>query len=259
MEEAFFENNRVDAVAMERLTASPGVISVYGLCGMTIVSEFAPKALADVVRDMNASQRLDLAVQVAQGVADVHSIDDRPSLSHNDLNLANLILTQDNRPVLNDFNVAVLLMKHNETGETCPFYSHFPNPQWKGPEEQVYSQVDLDGVPPVATEKVDIYALGNVLYRLAVGASPWKRPGAKRLTREEKDTVARLKRVNGTLPTIPDEVLQSTVPEVQTLLQAMRQCYQFNPKERPSAKEVVDFLRRSADGHRKDARQTAGP
>lgn len=249
MEEAFFENNRVDAVAMERLTASPWVVNIYALCGMSVVTEYAGKELADVARHLNASQRLDLAVQVSQGVADVHSIDGgnkRPSLVHNDLNLANLVLTPDNRPVLNDFNIAILLMKHNETGETCPFASHFPNPQWRGPEEQVGSEYESDRHPPIVTEKIDIYALGNVFYRLAVGASPWKRPGSKKVTPDEKVEIARLKRTNGMLPAIPDDILSSPDPAVQVLLQAMYLCYQFDPMKRPTAAQVVTMLSRSS-------------
>jgi serine/threonine protein kinase len=249
MEEAFFENNRIDAVAMERLTASPGVVNIYALCGMSVVTEYAGKELADVAKHLNSSQILDLAVQVAQGLADVHSIDgpdQPPSLAHNDLNLANLVLTPDNRPVLNDFNIAILLMKHKETGKTCPFVSHFPNPQWRGPEEQVYSEDESDINPPIVTEKIDIYALGNVFYRLAVGSSPWKRPGAKKMTREEKDKDARLKRINGTLPAIPEDILSSPDPAIQALLQAMRQCYQFDPLKRPTAAQVVASLSRSS-------------
>jgi serine/threonine protein kinase len=256
MEEASFESNRVDAVAMERLTTSPGVVNLYALCGMSVVTEYAGKELADVARHLSASQRLDLAVQVAQGLSDVHSIggnkdDDggrgvRPSLVHNDLNLANLVLTPDNRPVLNDFNIAILLMKHNETGETCPFASHFPNPQWRGPEEQVNSEYESDTHPPIVTEKIDIYALGNVFYRLAVGASPWKRPGAKKLSPEEKVDVAQLKRTNGTLPAIPDDITNSPDPAIQALLQAMYSCYQFDPLKRPTAAQVVTTLSRSS-------------
>jgi serine/threonine protein kinase len=261
MEEAFFENNRVDAVAMERLTASPWVVNIYALCGMSMVTEYAGKELADMAKHLNASQRLDLAVQVAQGLADVHSIDGgndndtdnadggqrmRPSLVHNDVNLANLRMTPDNRPVLNDFNIAILLMKHNETGETCPFASHFPNPQWRGPEEQVNSEYESDTHPPIVTEKIDIYALGNVFYRLAVGASPWKRPGAKKVTPEEKVVIAGLKRTNGTLPAIPDDIVSSPDPAVQALLQAMYSCYQFDPRKRPTAAQVVTMLSRSS-------------
>lgn len=268
MEEAFFENARVDAVAMERLTFSPYIVNMYGFCGLTVVTEYAPFELSEVALRLNSTERLNMARKVAQGVSDIHhSIrgDDhdsgasgvefdaaqgnlhrtRTSLVHNDLNLANLRVSQDgSRPVLNDFNIAVLLMKHNETGETCPFASRFPNPQWRSPEEQVYSQEETDLSPPVVTEKIDVYALGNVLYRLVVGASPWKAPGSQKLSAEEKMSVARRKRELGETPPIPPEVqlMADTDPAVRVMLEAMHQTYRFRPEDRPTAKEVVTLL-----------------
>lgn len=245
---------------MERLTKSPFVINVYGFCGLTVVQEFAGKELALVVdaEKMNSTEKLKLAKKISMGVADIHSIkgdDDnsgaRPTLVHNDINLANLMFTAaDNRPVLNDFNIAILLMKHNETGETCPFYSRFPNPQWKAPEEQ-YGGDDDDEVsskhPPIVDEKIDIYALGNLFFRIAVGAGPWKKPDAERLHADEKTEVARMKRHNGTLPPVPDEILRKASIEVDlaALLDAMRLCYRFDPADRPTAAELVDFLDRA--------------
>ena len=276
MEEAFFENARVDAVAMERLTFSPYIVNMHGFCGLTVVTEYAPYELSEVALRLNSTERLDMARKVAQGLSDIHhsiegDVDDpvgagvdgrrqtrtrtrtppRPSLVHNDLNLANLRVSQDGtRPVLNDFNIAVLLMKHKDTGETCPFASRFPNPQWRSPEEQVYSQDETDLNPPVVTEKIDIYALGNVLYRLVVGASPWKAAGAQKLSAEEKMSVARRKREHGETPPIPPEIQDMAQQDraVRLMLEAMHQTYRFRPEDRPTAKEVVDLL--SSSSHR---------
>ncbi|KAL7579727.1 hypothetical protein ACA910_021870 [Epithemia clementina (nom. ined.)] len=244
MEDAFFENNRVDALAMERLTSSPYIIDVYAFCAMSVVQEFAGKEISSFANKLDPKNKLEIATKVAQAVVDIHSIGgaDQPSLVHNDINLANLIFTEDGRPVLNDFNIAILLKKHNETGETCPFYFRFPNPQWRSPEEQIYSdQQDLE--PPLVTEKVDVYGLGNVIYRLLVGQSPWKNPSQKKLSPEEKEAVAHLKHDNGTLPDIPQEVLNSTNPYIKIMRRAMFQCYRFNPKARPSARGILAILR----------------
>jgi serine/threonine protein kinase len=249
-QERYYEDTRVDAVAMERLTASPYVVRIYGYCGLSIVQEFGSKVLSQVLDDgkMKADQKLALALQIATGVADIHSIrgDDgrfsAPSLVHNDINMANMLFTRDNRPILNDFNIAILVMKHNQTGESCPFYSNFPNPQWKSPEEQVVDGEEIE--PPIVSEKIDIYALGNVLFRLAVGSAPWKRPDAERLHSYEKAALVQLKRYNGSLPIVPHTVLENAKvdPALERLLAAMRLCYSFNPAERPTANQIVDFL-----------------
>lgn len=246
---------------MERLTGSPNIINMYGFCGMTVLQEFAGRELAHVVDGgkLNSLEKLKLGRQIAQGVADIHSIPGdsgdeyahSPSLVHNDINLANLVFTADGRPVLNDFNIAILLMKHKTTGETCPFYSHFPNPQWKAPEEQVVDDDNNNSENnlPIVNSKIDIYALGNIFFRLVAGASPWKQPDADRLYPEEQKEVSRLKRFNGTMPTIPDAVLGSATeendPSLAAIVEAMRLCYRFDPVDRPTAAELVAFLDRA--------------
>lgn len=247
MEDAFFELNRVDAIAMERLTASPNVIGIYGFCSMTVIQEFAGRQISD--QKLNGTESLDVAIQVARGIRAIHSIGNStlPSLVHNDINLANILVTDDDRPVLNDFNIAVLLME-NRTAEAgpaaCPFYARFPNPQWRSPEEQLEGEEESRNHPPVVDEKIDIYAMGNVLYRLVAGGSPWKKNGRPKLSPDEKKEVALLKRYNGTIPSIPEEVKLDD-PFTAILYKAMQMCFHFKPEDRPSAKELVDFLETS--------------
>jgi serine/threonine protein kinase len=250
MEEAYFENNRVDALIMERLTSSPYVMNIYGFCGMTVVTEFAGKTISDVANQLPSSvERLNLAIEIAQGLTDLHSVGNagRPTIVHNDLNPANLMITHDHRPVYNDFNIAILLMVHNETNQTCPFLSRYPNPQWRSPEEQVLinsDDHDPDEVFPQVTEKVDIYALGNVLFRLAVGINPWKKPGTIRILPEDKLRITHLK-MNGTLPYIPDEIRHSNDTATVAMLLAMKDCYRWDPATRPTASQVLSFLQTS--------------
>lgn len=252
-EEKFYEDHRVDAVAMERLTGSSSIINMYGFCGLTVVQEFAGRDLAEVIDSGKRSsfELLKLAKQIASGVADIHSIKgdngefpEFPSLCHNDLNPANLAFTADDQPKINDFNIAVLGMKHKITGEACPFYSHHLNPQWKAPEEQVEDEAEAENNPRIVDSKIDIYALGNVFFRMAAGASPWKRPGADRVEPDEKRMISLLKLYNGTMPTVPDAVLRSedNDPALAALLEAMRLCYGFDPADRPTAMELVAFL-----------------
>ena len=250
-EEQYYENNRVDAIAMERLTKSPYVIDMYGFCGMSVVTEFAGQQISQVVDKKKPLEKLEMAKMIAQGVADVHGIDgeDQVTLVHNDLNFANILIGKNHsRPMINDFNIAVLMMKRNDTGEPCPFTSHYPNPQWRAPEEQVDESTGKTS--KLMTEKIDIYALGNVMYRFAVGRSPWKKTSGRSLTPEEKLEIARLKMLNGTLPYVPDEVRQSPDPATKSLLKIMRECYRHQPKLRPTATEVVDMLQVAIDEYK---------
>lgn len=244
MEERYFEFNRMDAVAMERLTASRSVVDIYGFCGMSVLTEYAGSSLRKTTQKMPMVQKLEFAIHIAQGIADIHGIDgggDQVSLVHNDVNLYNIIVTPDNRPVLNDFNIAIPVMKHNETGETCPFASHFPNPQWRAPEEQ---RVEGSEVLPHVNEKGDIYALGNVFFLFLAGLNPWKQKG-KPTDREKKLVVTELK-LRGERPPLPQGIAESTDPATQLLIKAMNMCYENDPKERPSAAEIVAFLRKES-------------
>ena len=226
---------------MERLTGSPYVIDIYGFCGMTVIQEFAGKQVHETIR--GPAESLKFAIQVSRGIRDIHAAGESkyPALVHNDINLANIIVTNDGRPVLNDFNSAVLLMKNKVTGKPCQFHALFPNPQWRSPEEQVEDEYESKHISPVVDEKIDVYAMGNVLYRLVAGGSPWKKKGSKGLSEEDKIFVARAKRYNGTLPKVPDSA-QLDDPAIAALHEAMTMCYKFHPKERPSAAELVEFL-----------------
>ena len=265
---------------MERLTASPYVINIYGFCGLTVLQEYGGKDLTRALAGgkMTSLSKLKLAKQVAEGVYHIHSVRDddntvdqndaskpvrkvqhqQVTLVHNDINLANLLFTVDNRPMLNDFNIAKLVMRHNITGETCPFYSHFPNPQWKAPEEQVIAggedKVDdgstlrhshhLESKIPIVNDKVDIYALGNVYYRLLTGLNPWRPPNADRLYDADKVLVARLKKLHGATPPVPDDTIRQARadPALQAILDVMDLCYRYHPADRPSAAEIVQLF-----------------
>ena len=247
-EEAYYENNRVDAVSMERLTSSPYVVDIYGYCGMSVYTEYAGQAISNVVDKLPPLEKLKLAQQVAQGVADVHTIDgdEKVSLVHNDLNFANIVISErTGLPLINDFNVAILQMQDKETGDICPFTSHYPNPQWRSPEEQVDEETGT--VSTSLSEKVDIYGLGNVMYRFAVGKSPWKKKDGGSLSKEEKLAIARAKLKDGALPHIPSRIRKSDDPATKALLKIMRECYRHRPELRPTAKQVVDMLQEAID------------
>ena len=241
LEERYFEFSRVDALAMEQLTSCLYVMDVHDFCGVSVVTERGEDILGKVIQRLSPRAKVDLAVKVAHSIAALHEV----NFVHNDINADNIFIGTKNNPKLNDFNIAVLTMKDNRTNATCPFVGHFPNQQWKSPEEQVGPDGNSLGK---LNEKVDIYALGNLLFQLATNNKrPWRDmadgDGIK-LSNEQKDQVSRLK-LEGKMPKVPEQILKMNDPYINLLLDAMEQCYRFKPEERPTAREVAELLETS--------------
>lgn len=114
--------------------------------------------------------------------------------------------------------------------------------QWKSPEEQVGPDGNAIGE---LTEKVDIYALGNLFFRFATDKSPWREiadDSHAKLTPEQKASIAHAKVNEGKMPMVPDETLKLKNPYIDVLLEAMEMCYRFKPEDRPTARQVAEFL-----------------
>lgn len=114
--------------------------------------------------------------------------------------------------------------------------------QWQAPE-QVTEDAPL-------TEKEDVYSLGNVLYYLLTeGEKPFEDMTGKE---------AFLYLGKGGKLTIEDEdILKSTHPFHVYVIQAMYMCLERDPKKRPDARQVRDFLRPKLDAYIQQ-RQAAG-
>ena len=133
LQDRYFEHSRVDALSMERLTSNRYVMNIHGFCGMSVVTERGTDDIIHFVKHISSSRdKVDLAWKVAQSVASVHEIDGMNttvSLVHNDINDGNIFIGRKNTPLLNDFNIAVPLMKDRNTNQSCSFPGHYPNPQ----------------------------------------------------------------------------------------------------------------------------------
>lgn len=270
----YYELHRRDALAMERLTASPYVLDVYGYCGQSAINELANfgvegmSSLEKVARGFRGLDiepvskiKLQLATMVAQGVSHLHSIDypdlvrdeDYPdstgsadhkpgssnaTLVHYDLNPRNIAIVKRGKPKLNDFNVAEFLMWNPKTNTKCGFEGRFKEPWWRAPEEmQVQMPSDYPDPPPL-TEKVDVYALGNILWDLLTTHAPWGK-----MKKERQDEV-RPKVAKGELPKLPPPYDKLTLqdPALKALKDAMYKCLRLNPEDRPSAGEIAEEL-----------------
>lgn len=244
------DRHRRDAVAMERLTGSPWIMDIYGHCGNSGLFEFAPggdleghlmKSWYDRKGKPSKTSSLDkllLSTQIALAVADVHTVEDSPSLAHADISLSQWVkkTAKNDKSLfffkLNDFNRARFLAWNSKKKRVCP-YEVGKNPgKFRSPEEYAYDK---------QTEKVDVYSLGNVLYTILVQHHVWEA-----LTTKEAQKMVK----KGHVPPIPEDLLQKARQEDKNLgaiLKAMAMCHETDPYKRASARSVAEVLQARLD------------
>ena len=132
---------------------------------------------------------------------------------------------------LNDFNIGIILKWNTTSNKQCGFPAQYPNPQWRSPEE---ARGEL-----FLTEKVDVFSMGHIFFRLICGHEPWNKleHGGKPSKEEIHEKVQR-----GILPVIPQDVMNTVNPEIAIIRDVMLQCYTFDPTERPSARVIANQL-----------------
>jgi hypothetical protein len=250
-----FRYHQVDAQAMERLTASPHIVDSYGFCGQSVLTEWAPISARDRVKHkLSSTERLFMGRELAQALADVHSIDykngNNATLTHNDINMANAVVSLDGRLKLNDFNIGVL-MRWNGS-QPCGYPARFHNPLWKSPEEirnTTYNNPALS----------DVYSLGNLLFYIMTKHQPWTHLEPTGAVPSEEVGRRKLK---GILPTLPDRFVGTSKTATQAMLYAVLSCYRTNPVERLTASElaaamdtVLHWIRSGVQAPRRDVMQ----
>jgi serine/threonine protein kinase len=110
------DRHRRDALSMERLTASPNIVSIYGHCGNTVLTEYLPRGLDTIVYNNGDKKqtetvatrqtplgRLRLALGVARGVAAIHDLHGGPII-HADIQAKQFLVDSHGVVKLNDFN-----------------------------------------------------------------------------------------------------------------------------------------------------------
>ena len=248
-EDFYYELNRIDAVAMERLTSSPYAINIYGVCGTSSMTQFAAETLTSLADSLNSIGKLRLIRKISKGLSHVHGIggnNRHASLVHNDLNAAHILLDSDGKtPLIHDFNIAQLLLL-NDKEKPCGFVSEHWSPQWRSPEEiRSFQSIEHE----MLTEKIDIYALGNIIYRFLTGQRAW-RLGPGSMTKEYQKEIAKWKSEEGRTPSVPEAILRLRDEDkyIDALLSLMERCFAFSPSDRPSAKDIVRTVDRVLAG-----------
>jgi len=132
---------------------------------------------------------------------------------------------------LGDFNLAQFVYWNKEDHHPCVVQPDGAGGQFRAPEEYAHQHG--------RTEKVDIYSLGNLVYSIVTGHWPFDDLDHAHGVREIKELVQQGRRPH---INIDSDVVHSTDPYVQAMLQAVQMCWKQDPHERASAQEVEAYL-----------------
>nr|UMO78500.1 Serine/threonine protein kinase [Pandoravirus belohorizontensis] len=209
------------------------VLPLFGAClqegNLCLVTEYMPRG---TLRDLLASPeggrlgwdvRLRMLRHAARGVAYLHAR--TPPIVHRDLKPANLLVAdQGDRIVVADFGLA-RVKEEGATMTACRGTRAYAAP------EMLLSRP--------CTEKVDVYAMGLVMWSVLTRREPFADRGA-----HDADVYTDI--IGGTRPQVPADT-----PEDFKVL--MARCWNNNPTRRPTMQAVVDALTDMiGDGHHMD-------
>ena len=262
-----YEHHRVDALAMERLTASPHIVNLYAYCGQSVVTEYAATTARLLTKNtsLTSLDRLKMGRDIVHAMMDLHSMDypnaTNITFTHNDLNMANAVAVQGHIK-LNDFNIGVLQRWNRTAGSICKMPVLFEAPLWKSPEEIVAAQriheaaeeeaaagdtpqeeyaTALNTEHWVYAGPTDVFGLGNLLFQVLTKRQPWTHlepDGAKNASD------AGQRKVRGEQPFVPPKYHRNTTTHVAlaALHQAVQLCYRTNPADRPTSFQLLTQL-----------------
>ena len=256
----YYELHRREAIAMERLTASPYVMDMYGYCGNSAMTElaFGEKGIDNLYRlavglkdnfsPYVLQTKLQIAAMTAMGLSHVHNIpgehESHATMAHYDFNPRNIIISASGTPKINDFNCAEFLTWNEKTLSPCGFEARLHEPWWRAPEEMILqektntSNVDTDvQTNRRINEKVDVYSLGNVLFVLLTGLEPHGKAHKKLRYKNVTITLA-----SGEIPALPIEYAESQDPIIAAIRIAILKCWEHDPNKRARSAQIAQFL-----------------
>nr|GEY10747.1 probably inactive leucine-rich repeat receptor-like protein kinase At5g06940 [Tanacetum cinerariifolium] len=173
--------------------------------------------------------RLKIAIGIAQGLAYLHK-DYVPHLLHRDVKSRNVLLDKDFEPKLTDLALDTILGENafqssldSKSGSSCYIAPEF-------------------GYNKKATEQMDTYAFGVILFELVTG-----RPAEPSDSSEDSLNIVKWVRrkvniSNGSVQVLDPKISSSCKQEAMGMLEIALQCTSVMPEKRPSMWEVVAAL-----------------
>ncbi|KAH0787678.1 TKL family protein kinase [Histomonas meleagridis] len=184
-------------------TKPPFCIVTKFMSGGSLFSRLHAKDESD---KLSPTQLTIIALGIAFGMNYLHS----QQMLHRDLKSLNILLDENNYPKISDFGMARTKGTGNEDKS-----SGIGTSQWMAPEVLNSNTYD---------EKADVYSYGMIIWEMLTGDVPY------RGIRDFQVTMSVVNQKNR--PTIPKKC-------PQLLAQFIRNCWNSDPKKRPTFKEII--------------------
>jgi len=231
---------------MERLTSSPRIANMYGHCGTTVVQEVFAKDLEPLIvpgegmilgdkrlndtdnvdpkNDFTPTRKLQLALGMAEAIADLHGFPDGV-IVHDDIQICQFLVTHEGRLKLNDFNRAEVMLWDEKNQKYCKYRNGKVYGNFRSIEEFKNDLLD---------EKIDVWSFGNIVYGLLTGL--WV------FYDTEDDHVVQNKVKNHETAFIDSRYKSRSYAE-KNLVEVIKICWVPNTRERASIFQIVEYLK----------------
>mmetsp|Transcript_31945 Transcript_31945/g.70203 ORF Transcript_31945/g.70203 Transcript_31945/m.70203 type:complete len:592 (+) Transcript_31945:254-2029(+) len=241
---------RMDALVMERLTGSPRIVDIYGHCAVTVYTETLPGEIESNAvphshmkqsevdknfgpqNDWSPELKLSLALGFAEALADLHGFKDGV-IVHDDVQLCQFLTDKNGNLKLNDFNRAEIMLYDEGLGEYCKYVNDGAYGNNRAPEEWWKRPLN---------EQIDTFSFGNAVYMLLTGLEPFYTV--------DDDKVVHEKMKRGATAYIDDRYRTRSFAESK-LVDLIELCFKYDPEERITIFEAVNFLRKALEENEK--------
>lgn len=132
-----------------QVTGHPNIVGMLGICNTTLVTEFYSTSLAQAMWNNRDTYTIDkvvsMALDAAKGLQALHEASVAP-IVHFDMKPQQLLIDNDGRVMVNDFNMAQFMGVHG-SGVSCPFTTHgrCSVVAWRAPENIAGKVIKVDG------------------------------------------------------------------------------------------------------------------
>jgi serine/threonine protein kinase len=166
-EQGYLERFRREARAVAKLN-HPNVVQVYDFGDQGDLTYLVmPLVSGGTLRDYIAHRRilpLTEAVSIIEQVGGALQYAHEHGLVHRDVKPANILMSGEGRALLSDFGIVRLMQKEDTAATLTRMGAFVGSPEYAAPEMIVGAAVD---------HRVDVYALGVVLFQMLAGQLPF--------------------------------------------------------------------------------------